>query len=233
MCSIILRITETAVYIAANRDEMIMRPWATPAEFWPGIIGGRDEVGGGTWLAMNQFGVVAAVLNRHGSLGPAPDKRSRGELPLLALESRSAALAAEALAGLNCAAYRSFNLVVADGVEAFCLSWPGDGVPFLSWLPAGVTMLTAGEPNDVSLPRIARHLPRFEAAAFEDWGGLLADGSGAWDEALNIPPHRGFGTVCSSLMVLPRGGQAAWAFCGGRPSEALFLPVPGFLPNAR
>jgi len=33
------------VYIAANRDEMIMRPWATPAEFWPGIIGGRDEVG--------------------------------------------------------------------------------------------------------------------------------------------------------------------------------------------
>ena len=231
MCSIILRITQAATYIAANRDEMIGRAWEPPAEYWPGIIGGRDVLGGGTWLAMNRTGMVAAVLNRHGSLGPLPDKRSRGELPLLALETSSAILAAEALAALNFSAYRSFNLVVADAAAAFCLSWPGEGASQLIWLPSGVTMLTAGAPNDLALPRIARHLPVFDAAPFEHWGALLADGSGAWDEALNIPPHRGFGTVCSSLMVLPRGADPAWAFCSGRPGEAPFLPVPGFLPN--
>ena len=48
-------------------------------------------------MALNRHGVMAAVLNRHGSLGPAPGKRSRGELPLLALRETSAKAAAERL----------------------------------------------------------------------------------------------------------------------------------------
>ena len=85
MCSIILRMGPDGVSIGANRDEMLARRWEPPAEYWPGVIGGRDVLGGGTWMAINRHGVMAAVLNRHGSLGPAAGKRSRGELPLLAL----------------------------------------------------------------------------------------------------------------------------------------------------
>src|SRR4051794_29606828 len=89
--------------IAANRDERLDRPADPPGPWWPdrpGVVGGRDRMGGGTWMAVNRAGVVATVLNRPGSLGPAPGKRSRGVLPLLALEAASAAAAAQAIAAL-------------------------------------------------------------------------------------------------------------------------------------
>src|SRR5271167_2972145 len=103
--------------LAANRDEMILRAWDPPAAYWPeqsGVVAGRDRSGGGTWMGINRAGVVAAVLNRVGSLGPAPGKRSRGELPLLALRHGTAGEAAEALSRLDAGLWRSFNLVVAD-----------------------------------------------------------------------------------------------------------------------
>src|SRR3712207_7355353 len=46
------------------------------------VLGGRDEVGGGTWLATNAAGVVAGLTNRPMRDGPDAAKRSRGELPL-------------------------------------------------------------------------------------------------------------------------------------------------------
>ena len=85
------------VLIAANRDEMIDRAWLPPARHWadrPDVVGGLDELAGGTWLAANDTNVVAAVLNREGSLGPTSDKRSRGELVLDAVDYPDAAVAA-------------------------------------------------------------------------------------------------------------------------------------------
>lgn len=225
MCSIILRLDGDGAFIGANRDEMVSRPWEPPGPYWPGVVAGRDILAGGTWLGMNHFGVVAAVLNRHGSLGPAVGKRSRGELPILALAEKTAAAAAAALRGLDTAAYRSFNLVVADAGAAFLLRGLEDGAPVVSALPQGVTMITAGEPNDVALPRIARHLPAFEEAAFADWGALLSDAGGDWESSLNIPAKHGFGTVCSSLIRLPLRGVPAWTFCGGPTDPAKFTPV--------
>src|SRR3546814_3215120 len=70
--------------------------------------------------------VVAAILNRRGSLGPAPGKRSRGELVLEALDHADALTAAEALAELDPRAYRSFNLVVADNRDAYWLCNRGE-----------------------------------------------------------------------------------------------------------
>ncbi len=109
------------MFIAANRDEMAGRPWDPPAEYWPGIFGGRDRLGGGTWAALNRHGVFAALLNREGTLGPAPGKASRGTLPLLALAHRNAAAAAKALMRFDTSNYRSFNLVIADLGGAFLL----------------------------------------------------------------------------------------------------------------
>src|ERR1700741_2045410 len=104
MCSIILRTGADGVLVGANRDEMVARSWEGPAEYWPGLIGGRDILGGGTWMALNRHGVMAAVLNRHGRLRPGPGKRRRGELPLLALGETSAKAAAERLSRLDAGA---------------------------------------------------------------------------------------------------------------------------------
>src|SRR5919108_5501887 len=88
------------VLIGANRDEMIDRPWQPPGRHWPDraeVVAGRDLLAGGSWLGLNDWGVAAAVLNRHGSLGPAAGLRSRGELVLEALDHADAARAPAAL----------------------------------------------------------------------------------------------------------------------------------------
>ena len=228
MCSIILSITTNGVVIGANRDEMIDRPWLPPGAYWPAlpeVIAGRDVLAGGTWLGMNRHGVVAAVLNRHGSLGPAQGKRSRGELPLIALAQTNAEAAAAAIEASDAGAYRSFNVVVADANGGFFLSGLETGHPVAVRLETGVTMITSGEPNDLSLPRIARHLPLFRRTDPSGWAKLLADNGELATSALNILPAGGFGTVCASLITLPHDGAEAWLFAAGPPDIAAFLPV--------
>ena len=108
--------------LGANRDEMVGRPWQAPGRHWddrPNVVAGLDELAGGSWLGVNDEGVVAAILNRVGTLGPAAGKRSRGELVLDALDYPDAAEAAEALAALDPEAHRPFNLVIADNRDAF------------------------------------------------------------------------------------------------------------------
>src|SRR5262249_60559477 len=127
MCTlVILRRPEHdwPVIIGANRDEMIDRRSKPPGRHWldrAEVVAGRDLLAGGSWLGLNDWGVAAAILNRHGSLGPAAGLRSRGELVLEALDHADAVAAATALADLDPAAYRSFNLIVAHNPHAL---WP-------------------------------------------------------------------------------------------------------------
>jgi hypothetical protein len=226
--------------LAANRDERLDRAWDAPTAHWPdrpGVIGGRDATAGGTWMALSRQGVVAAVLNRPGSLGPAAGKRSRGDLPLIALEAGSAAEAAARIAALDAGDFRPFNLVVADARSGWFLRGLGERQPEAEALPEGVVMVTALDPNDLASPRTRRHLPRFRAAPPPDpgtgdwasWTALLRDEG--YDPAigragtLTVPPTDGFGTICSSLLALGAGGGRQWLFAAA--PGAAFRPVPG------
>ena len=80
-----------------------------------------DQLGGGSWLGINDKGVVATVMNRRGTLGPQTGKHSRGELVLKALAHDSATAAAATLTELEPAMYRSFNLVVVLPENTYCL----------------------------------------------------------------------------------------------------------------
>jgi hypothetical protein len=228
MCSIVLRISADGVLIGANRDEMLNRAWDPPAEYWPeypGLVAGRDRSAGGTWLGLNRHGMVAAVLNRHGTLGPAAGKRSRGELPLLALGQTDLAAASAKILSLDAGAYRSFNFVLADAGGAFLLRGLESGTPLLQILGHGTWMITSGEANDVTSPRIARHLPKFEAAPAASWPALLADNTPPETSALNIPPHDGFGTVSSALITLSKTAPPEWLFAPGPPHLRAFQPI--------
>lgn len=192
MCTVVVLFRpghDWPVLIAANRDEMLARPWKPPAAHWPdrpGVVAGLDELAGGSWLGVNKEGVVAGVLNRRHSLGPSPGMRSRGELVLEALDHADAGEAARALAQLESRSYRSFNLVVADNTAAYWLRNLGAGEEApppsrdrknavlaaparpgrveLFQLPPGVSMITAFDRNDPASARIRDHLPRFEAS---------------------------------------------------------------------
>ena len=229
--------------LATNRDEMADRPWKPPARHWPDrpqVTAGLDLLAGGTWLGLNDQGVVAGVLNRPSSLGPRPHFRSRGELPLEALDHDEASAAAEALSHIEPASYRAFNMVIADKVRAFWLRNRGDGTGVeVMEIEAGLSMITAHDLNDPASPRIARYLPLFRAAAppepgagdWSTWSTLMAardhdarDGPGG---ALLVAGDGGFGTVSSSLLALGAGGgeDRVWLFAAGPPGVAGYEPV--------
>lgn len=244
MCSLVTLFRPDAdwpLILAANRDEMRQRPWRPPAHHWddrPHVLAGLDETGGGTWMGMNEERVVACVLNRMGSLGPAAGKRSRGELVLEALDHASAADAAEALSALDPHAYRSFNLIVADTTGAFWLRHVGeDGTPIECLeVPEGLSLLTAHDLNDVSTKRIRHYLPRFRAAPTPDpqagdwraWQALLAERDPKDPYGgMTVADSKGFGTVSSSLLALPAAFevQPIWLFAPGPPDQAPFEGV--------
>ena len=83
MCLIILAHNASPSFpliIAANRDEAHARA-TEAATFWadaPDVLGGRDAVQGGTWLAIAKNGRFAAVTNLRGE--GVPGARSRGFL---------------------------------------------------------------------------------------------------------------------------------------------------------
>ena len=251
MCSVILLRRpghRWPVLIAANRDEMTDRPSDPPGRHWPDradVIAGRDRLAGGSWLGRNDSGVVAAILNREGSLGPAADKRSRGELVLDALDHADAAVAADALAALDPTAFRSFNLVIADNRDAFWLrAENGAGRIDVTEIPEGISMLTSADMNDTGHPRIARYMPQFERGAPPDpdtgdwssWGALLADrcfnkGAGS-SGAMCIVTDYGYGTVSSSLIALASAEAIAdddardiWLFAPDRPDVTAYNAV--------
>jgi hypothetical protein len=220
--------------LAANRDERLDRPWDAPGAHWPDqpdIVGGRDRLGGGSWMGINAAGVVAAVLNRTGSLGPAPGKRSRGELPLLGLRHSTAASAASAIVALDGRTFRSFNFVAADRDAVWFVRNDDAGQIEATALPAGLHMITAHDPDDLSSARVERHLPRWRDAAppqppdWANWVGLLADETGPRAAALSVPPENGFGTASASLLGIAASGAERWLFAAGRAGRVPFTPV--------
>ena len=247
MCTLVMlrRPAESwPLLIGANRDEMEGRAWAPPGRHWPDrpeVVGGCDRLAGGSWLGVNDHGVVAAILNRVGTLGPLAGKRSRGELVLEALDHADAAAAAEALAELDGRSYRPFNLVVADNRDAFWLRATGGAGIDVRPIADGLHMLTALDLDDPASPRVKAGLPRFAAAAppdpnrgdWQGWQGLLADtgrdGEGEENPALCFTHANGFGTVSSALIALPAPENPAtrpiWLFAAGRPDRTEYRPV--------
>lgn len=219
--------------LGANRDEMADRPWRPPGRHWPDredITAGMDELAGGSWLGMNDTGVVAGVLNRKDSLGPDPNLRSRGELVLESLDHADAVEAAKALSELDPGAYRSFNLFIADNRDAYWLRSLGPAAKQVELfeVPEGISMLTAWDLNAAESGRTRHHLPLFEASDppdpdREDWQGweaLLAsrdfEPAAGPAEAMLVETDRGFGTLSSSLIALeaPAEGETRqiWRF---------------------
>ncbi|UUX49700.1 NRDE family protein [Nisaea acidiphila] len=247
MCTLVLLRRPGApwpVLIAANRDEMQSRPWKAPGRHWsdrPETLAGLDELSGGSWLGVNDHGLVAGILNRRGSLGPAAGKRSRGEVVLEALEHAEAETAAKALGELEGSSYRSFNMLVADSEKAFWIRNEDrdDGDIDVFEVPEGISVFTAYDVNDPESARVRRALPRFRIAAAPDpetghwsaWENLLADrtrGNPAdYGSAINLDNGEGFATVSSSLIALPAdpGRDPVWRFAPGKPDEAEYETV--------
>ncbi|EXJ17047.1 NRDE family protein [Imhoffiella purpurea] len=244
MCTlVILRRPETSwpLLVAANRDERAGRRALSPARHWPDrpeILGGIDLLGGGSWLGVNDHGLVAAVMNREGTLGPLEGKRSRGELVLEALDHAEAETAAEALADLHPEAYRPFNLVVADPRSAYWMRHDGDRPIQAIPIPPGLHLLSSTELDDPDHPRVAAYRARFESAAVPDpergdwseWSALLGSDEAAGQAAMWLENDAdGFGTRSSALIAVPAfpgfDRHVLWLHTEDRPNSEAFRSV--------
>ena len=124
MCTAVLSVEPGApVLLAGVRDELVDRAWQPPGQYWPdypGLVGGRDLLAGGTWLAVAPAARrVACVLNGRGRMAPAGSRRSRGVLPL-----QVAASGKLGPAGLE--DFDPFHLLSAEPGMAVLWSWDGE-----------------------------------------------------------------------------------------------------------
>ncbi|HEV3280179.1 MAG TPA: NRDE family protein [Acidimicrobiales bacterium] len=140
--------------VAANRDERLDRPARSMCvlrERHPRVLGGRDDMAGGTWLAVNEHGVVAGLTNRPSPGGRDPAKRSRGALPLIAVDQRRAADAVRELCRrVQPGEYNPAWLLVGDRRSLYYVELALHRGPVVRELEPGVYVLenaALGEPS--------------------------------------------------------------------------------------
>jgi uncharacterized protein with NRDE domain len=166
--------------VGANRDERTDRPATAIAmlrDKQPRILGGRDEQAGGTWMAVNEYGVMCALTNRPTADGPDPSKKSRGRLPLVAAMARTAAEGADALTEeLATSSYNPAWLLVADRQSLHYLAVGPDESSEPQQLDPGLHVLenAALEIPSVKVDHVRAALSEAEAAGTPFWEALPA-----------------------------------------------------------
>ncbi len=224
MCTLILGFNVVApqsMLLGANRDEDPSRPSEVPAPLGesPPIVGGRDLLAGGTWLAIRGRETAVAMLNRRGQ-PPAAPTRSRGLLTLDVAREPDPALAFERLVR-EC--YAPFTLVVARPRHSWILAWDGERARLTEPGP-GWHVLTHTELDDDAEPRAAwlkKSLEGFRPESREEAEkGVVARLARHDDPAVCL--HEGPMKTVSSAVVWLAGGEARFVHAEGRPCVTRF-----------
>lgn len=246
MCTIaiLIGVTDHAVVIAANRDELYARPTRPPERLGARIVGGKDVVSGGSWLALRDDGQFAAVTNQRVMDPPPVGLRSRG---LAVTECANAADQDAYVRALDPRGYASMNLVYGDagGVTVAYLRRE-DGSRDHVTLGRGIHVLCNDRIGASGFPRGERLRAMIEAALVETtaWATLwpklaraLGDHARVPLEAVppsHVPPALGreltaicihsehYGTRSASLIALDPGRVVAYLACDGPPGETPF-----------
>lgn len=177
MCTVIISVPESPespIRLLAVRDEDPERPSRRVGPWWddqPGVIGVKDLLAGGAWLAADSTNrTMAVMINRMGT----PDvavPTSRGTLVLDSLAGRALPETPTTF---------GFNLLEIRDGTATVTTWDGDQITRQRLTP-GIHMIAHGEVDDPSTPRVAAWLPAFTQtdSLSETW----------WDEWLAVLHH--------------------------------------------
>ena len=232
MCLITFALDAHPAYsliLAANRDEFYERPtaYAHPWEEAPHVIGGRDLLGGGTWLGATQWGKISAVTNYRDPKNIRPDARTRGDLTkdFLLTTSQSAR---EYLQRVRDEAheYNGFNLLLFEAGEAYHFSnYEGK----INRVEPGIHGLSNALLN-TPWPKLQRLKESFAAAiqgevVHENLLQILEDTELApddelpdtgigyeWEKAISsiCIDAENYGTCCSTVITIDRAGNVAF-----------------------
>jgi uncharacterized protein with NRDE domain len=219
MCLVVFAVEVSRPYpllIAANRDERHARP-AAAAAWWPAgqIFAGRDLTAGGTWLAIDRRGRIAAVTNiRDPGREAAP--RSRGSLVTEFVPGNDSAEHYAALAARAGAHFGAFNLLLFDG---HALHYASNRAPAAA-LGTGLHVFS-NAPREVEWPKLASARAAMLRAAgheapIEPLFEMLADrkADGPAEEryrTAHFVTGPEYGTRCSTVVLVDSAGTATFA----------------------
>lgn len=252
-------VPDAPLIIAANRDERYDRPAVAMTVLAPGgprILGGRDELAGGTWLAVNEHGLVAGLTNQPSSGGRDPSKRSRGELPIAFARHETAAAAVAAVGPkLDPADYNPCWMLVGDRDSLFFVGVGGSklevdelgpGLHVLENAPLGarsakaafVEQLVHSERAAQPVHGVAGTIAALESVLRSHQQAVAqprTDEAGrTWPPELSAPcVHTPtYGTRSAMTVVVPAAGRPLVRMADSRPCETPFRDVSGLWAEA-
>ena len=227
MCTIVIawRLFEgVPIIFGGNRDERYDRPAAAPSprDSDPRILAPRDERAGGTWIGINDAGVLVGLANRPSEL---EGERSRGALVTDTLEAETAASAQEAArAAIHATDYAGFTLLIADATDGFVTRWDGQ-VAARSLEPGLHVIVNNGMNDEVTKSATIRSRAlasamKSDTAFLERLPDILSDhGSSAC-----IHGEEG-GTRSSSIIAYREEGHLIYRFADGPPCTNQYRTV--------
>ncbi|MFB6129311.1 MAG: NRDE family protein [Salinigranum sp.] len=247
MCTLILAwqvFADSPVVVAANRDEALGRPSRPPTrvEDDPAVVAPLDEEAGGTWIGYSERGLFVGITNRWVDADLAGE-RSRGLLVRDALRQPGAEDAARMVErAVRETEYDGFNLVIADEVAAFVLSWDGR-LSVRQFDPGVHVVVNVGTDDAFTVPAARPEAGRQQAENARRVRETLqpepAEAAGVWleraadvlgDHDYGVCVHEdGYGTRSSSLVSIGRRGDgpvpASYRFADGPPCETNYRSI--------
>ena len=223
-------VPDSPILIAANREEYYDRNAQPPSiqSGKPRILCGIDQQAGGTWLGVNQNGMLVGACNRSKLIPPiAP--RSRGVLCRELLRCGSARQGVDqAMDGLASGKYDGVNFLIADSESAWAVHG-GDDLNAIE-LDEGLSIISNFDVNDPRDERVQLAYRLLTLQTLDSPVKFLAVASKVFSRA-PTPPGRptmvargkDWGTVCSTLIALgikPR--DAIYQFANGAPDQVKY-----------
>ena len=216
--------------IGAIRDEFVERVWDPPAPHWDGpfagLLGGRDQRAGGTWLAVDPTRWAVGALLNAGRREDPEDDAPRPTRGTLALRILTAAALPDDLSR-----YDRFHLlrVSLDGSELW--SWDGDALTHVE-LDAGdhiIVNLGLDREDDPLVPHFAPLLAA-TPSTLPAWRSLLTgDGLDPEDDRAlvvrKVIEGHPYGTTSGSLLALSPS-ELRYEFTATPADQGSWFPVP-------
>jgi len=222
--------TDTPVLVAANREEAYDRTAIQPSiqSGKPRILCGIDQRSGGTWLGVNQHGLLVAACNRLKFNQPV-NPPSRGVLCRELLRSGSARRAVDmALDEISSGKYNGVNFIIADAETAWAVHG-GDDYEAIA-LEEGLSIIANRDVNDSRDERVKLAHRLLTLQTLDSPVKFLAVASKVFARPASAPDRPSmvlrasdYGTVSSTLLALGKKPRdAIFQYSDGAPDQAKY-----------
>ena len=213
-----------------NRDELKTRKRASSPHMQQtnngvNFLAPTDADAGGSWLAVNQYGLTICLLNNYNAIDPANRVfKSRGEIVVALIDSHSIAAVEEKLLAMDLSSYRGFQVVIFQH-EVKEFSW--DNVSLTQLIPQVPVTSSSYESEAVcrnrqqyfqsmSAPIDLNSLAVFHRSHINEDMGLI---EGKPDYSDSVCMHRELSKTVSQCAVQVCADQVSIAYSDGSPCE--------------